>query len=90
MLLGVAHPHTMWVQSILTWEREREAEVWTETESETAEREMWKREKLKEGCQRGKREREDGEAVTQEMEREWGRESALDRSRDRGGGGGGG
>lgn len=42
------------------------------------------REETKKGCQRGKREREDGEAVTQEMEREWGRES------DDGGGGGSG
>lgn len=33
---------------------------------------------MKKGCWRGKGGREDGEAVTQEMERERGRESALD------------
>lgn len=66
--MGSKHPY-----------RASEAEVWTETERErhTAERDVGKKE-MKE-CQRGQREREDGEAVTQEMEREWGRESALDR-----------
>lgn len=31
-------------------------------------------------CQKGEKEREDGEAMTQEIE--WGRESAMDRSGD--------
>ena len=39
---------------------------------------------MKKGCQRGNRERDDGEAVAQQMEREWGLENALDRGRDRG------
>lgn len=37
-------------------------------------------------CQKGEKEREDGEAMTQEIE--WGRESAMDRSGDTDGGGG--
>lgn len=38
-------------------------------------------------CQKGEKEREDGEAMTQEIE--WGRESAMDRSGDTDWGGGG-
>lgn len=37
-------------------------------------------------CQKGEKEREDGEAMTQEIE--WGRESAMDRSGDTDWGGG--
>lgn len=39
-------------------------------------------------CQKGEKEREDGEAMTQEIE--WGRESAMDRSGDTDWGGWGG
>lgn len=46
---------------------------------------MLEREEKEQWC---KREGEDGEAVTQEMEREWGRENALRRKRYREGWGG--
>lgn len=41
---------------------------------------------MKRRCQKGEKEREDGEAMTQEIE--WGRESAVDRSGDTDGVGG--
>lgn len=43
---------------------------------------------MKKRCQKGEKEREDGEAMTQEIE--WGRESAVDRSGDTDGVGWGG
>lgn len=68
MLSGVAHPHTMWVQSVLT-KREVQIETRRERERETAESDVGRRGN-EEGCRRGKGGREYGEAVTQEMERE--------------------
>lgn len=69
LLLGVAHPHTMWVQSVLT-ERKVQVETRRERGRERPRRVTWEGEEMKKGCRRGKGGREDGEAVTQEMERE--------------------
>lgn len=77
MLLGVAHPHTMWVQSVLT-ERKVQIETRRERERETSESDVGRRGN-EEGVSEGKgRKRRWGSSDTGNGERERGRESALD------------
>lgn len=54
--------------------RESKADVRRETQVDKS----MKKKRMKD-CRRGQGEKEDGKAVTQEMEREWGWKSALDR-----------